>query len=765
MLVFLIFGIIGILNGLYLEFALSMVLYFLIFLFLFLVFKKRKSEILISMCFLIGFNVYTSNLVNCYDYKYLDKSIIEDEFEIISHRDVKEYYDKYIVKSSKKDKFILYLPHGNELKKGTKINLSGEFGLPDLSRNTGGFNYRRYLNSQKIYGIIRSEEYYISDLENFNLIYYIQDEIYQSFSKLFPKNEMGLIMGMMIGETKDISEDVLENFKVTGITHLIAVSGSNVVYVVTLVQFIFKKFFGKRNTYFISILFLIIFMLISGASASVCRATIMIILSICADIFFMKSDTFSNILTSAIILVFINPLVIYDVGFILSFGGTLGIVWLSKDFTILFKRLGKLSETLGVTCSAQPMLSPIMMYYFNTLSILSIFTNIIVVPISGSITILGFVIFIISKIYFPIAKLLSGTLYVLASFTIWVAETFSKLPFALIKTITPNIFEMALFYFVVFYFANVKKVKHYRFISTPFKLSNHDGTNNISMIIRKIKPRILIFFVIIFVFIEIICYKFPRNYLDIRGIDVGQGDAILVETDTRKFILVDGGGSENYDVGENVLLPYLLNRRVLHIDTIFSSHSDADHLNGIITVLENLKVNNIVIGKNALGYDSVYEIASKKNIKIIEVQNGDLLQIGNVKFEIISPNINLDNNNVNDYSLVFKLVFGEKSMLFTGDISSNAEEALYNVKSDILKVAHHGSKYSSSEKFLQKVKPSVSLIEVGKDNGYGHPDKEVLKRLERFSKVYTTAEYGEIGIKLYQNSIKVFKTNNFASQK
>ena len=761
MLGILLFSIIGILNGLYLEFTLSMVLYFLILLFLFLILKKKKSEVLISMCFLIGFNVYTSNLIKSYDYKYLDGSKIENEFDVISYREVIEYYDKYIVKSSNKDKFILYLPHGNEMKKGTKINLSGEFSLPDLARNTGGFNYRRYLNSQKIYGIIRSNKYYVSDLGNFNLIYYIQDEIYKSFSKLFPQNEMGLVMGMMIGETKDISEDVLENFKVTGITHLIAVSGSNVVYVVILVQFIFKKFFGKRITYFISILFLIVFMLISGASASVCRATIMIILSICADIFFMKSDTFSNILTSALILIFINPLVIYDVGFILSFGGTLGIVWLSKDFTTLFKRLGKLSETLGVTCSAQLILSPIMMYFFNTFSILSIITNMIVVPISGSITILGFVIFIISKIYFPIAKLLSGLLYVLLSFTIWLAEFFSKLPFALIKTITPNIFEMILFYFVIFYFVNFRKNKQYRFIGNQAKI-RRNGETNISNILSKIKPKTVLLFVIIFIFAEMIYYKCPRNYLDIRGVDVGQGDAVLVETDSRKFILIDGGGSENYDVGENILLPYLLDRRVLHIDTIFSSHSDADHLNGIITVLENLKVNNIVIGKDALGYDKVYEIAKRKNIKVIEVQKGDLIQIGNVNFEVISPNKNLDNKNVNDYSLVFKLVFGEKSMLFTGDISSNTENVLYNVKSDILKVAHHGSKYSTSEIFLQKVKPSLALVEVGKDNGYGHPDSEVIKRLERFSKVYTTAEHGEIGIKLYQNSIKVFKTNNFS---
>lgn len=669
MLIYLIFSIMGILTGLYLEFTLSMVLYFSLLLFSLFILKVKKLEILISICLLIGFNLYTANLINSYNCRYIDGSFIDGEFEIVSYRNVKDYYDKYIVKSNENNKFILYLPHGDELKKGTVINLSGEFNLPDLARNTGGFNYRRYLNSQKIYGVIRAKNYYVSNLAKFNLIYYIQDEISKSFARLFPKNEMGLIIGMMIGETKDISEDVLENFKTTGITHLIAVSGSNVVYVVVLVQFLFKKFFGKRATYFISIFFLILFMLISGASASVCRATLMIILSICADIFFLKSDTFSNILTSAFILILLNPLVIYDVGFILSFGGTLGIVLLSKDFTKFFKKLGKLNETLSVTCSAQLILAPIMMYYFNTFSILSIVTNIIVVPISGSITILGFAVFIISKISFPIAKLIANSLYVLATFTIWVANIFSKVPFSLIRTITPNVLEIFLFYLVVFYFANLKvRGKKYRFIGEA-----QNNETKVTKILANIRLIWVIAFIVVFAFSEIFYYRFPRNYLDIRGIDVGQGDSVLIETDSRKFILIDGGGSENYDVGENILLPYLLDRRVFNIDTIFSSHSDADHLNGIITALENMHVNNVVIGKGALGYEKLYQIAESKNVKVIEVQKGDILEIENLVFEVLSPSIEMDNSNVNDYSLVFKLIYGEKSMLFTGDISSAAE--------------------------------------------------------------------------------------------
>lgn len=286
------------------------------------------------------------------------------------------------------------------------------------------------------------------------------------------------------------------------------------------------------------------------------------------------------------------------------------------------------------------------------------------------------------------------------------------------------------------------KKKKFRFISNQKK---------------KVSFKIVLVVVGVLILIECLWYFVPRNYLDIRCVDVGQGDCVFIETNDRKKILIDGGGSETYDVGENVLLPYLLDRRVLCVDTIISSHSDADHLYGLITVLENIKVNRIIIAKNALGYDKVWEIAKHKNIEIIEVLKGDVIQIGDITIEVISPDRNTDNSDVNDYSLIVKLLYGKQSILLTGDISQKVEKTLYNVEADILKVAHHGSSSSSEEGFIKRVNPSLSIIGVGEDNKYGHPAKEVLKRLEHTSKVYTTAECGEIKIRMYKEFIKIFK--------
>lgn len=762
LVIILIASILGIIEGLFIDFNLCVVLNFFLIV-LCLVLKIDKTKFLILLICSLLFNIYTSLQINKFDVKYCEGEI-SGCFEIISYREVTNTYDKYIAKNLSGDKFLIYIPsQKNEIKKGTMLELSGEFALPDVSRNTGGFNYRRYLNSQKIYGSVFVSKYFTIEIPKFNFFYYIQEDIYQTMSKLLPKNEMGLTLGMMIGETKDISEDIMENFKNTGITHLVAVSGSNVVYVMLLVQFIFNKLIGKRATNFVSIFFIIIFMFVSGASSSVVRASIMVIMTLIANILHLKSDTINNIAFSALLLTIINPLILYDVGFVLSFGGTIGIVLISKDFSRIFEKLfnkifeklgvnkfqkflNSLVETLAVTCSAQLILTPIMLYYFNTFSLLSIVTNLIVVPFSGFITILGFVVYIISKISFAFASFFGKSLYVLTTFTIWTAEIFSKIPYSNLKIITPNLFEIIVFYFAVF--VGIKNID----LKSLFKKQKYKFIGGV----KKEKPfKILGIVISFFILIEIIQYNFPRNYVDIHCVDIGQGDSFYVKTPNNKNILIDGGGSENYDVGENILMPYLLDMRVNKIDTIFCSHSDADHLYGLLTVLENFKVNQIIIAKNSKGYEKLYKIAKNKNIKIFEVLRGDVIEIDKIKFEVLSPELKQNNSDVNAYALVLKMIYGNESMLFTGDITKETEENLYNVKSSILKVGHHGSKTSTSEKFLARVSPKLSIISVKKNNSYGHPNEEVLKRLKQYSKIYTTAECGEIKIKMYKNKLKI----------
>ena len=212
-----------------------------------------------------------------------------------------------------------------------------------------------------------------------------------------------------------------------------------------------------------------------------------------------------------------------------------------------------------------------------------------------------------------------------------------------------------------------------------------------------------------------------------------------------KKILIDGGGNRDlkgFDVGENVLLPYLLDRGIFTIDYLLISHFDSDHCNGLIAVLEKLNVGVVIFSKQteiSKEYENILEIIKRKNIPIKVVEKGDRIILDKYTYlDILYPDFKISEKDLNNNSIVAKLSYGKFSMLFTGDVEKEAEKYLVgldfharqNLQSTILKIPHHGSKSSSTEEFLNMVKPRVALIGVGKDNTFGHPVPEVINRLE-----------------------------------
>ena len=298
-----------------------------------------------------------------------------------------EYYNKYIFESENKDKFLLYVSKAISLEKNSSVNLKGNFKLPSKQRNRGGFDYSKYLYSQKIYGSIfieHSEDIQILEVNKTNLISNIQNSIFENLELFFPKEQLGILIGMIIGDTSYITDEVENSFKLSGITHLLAVSGSNVAYIIFATKFLFQKILGKCFSNYITIITVILFVLVSGATPSVVRAGIMAIILILSEILSRQPNTYATIAVTAVLILLYNPLIICDVGFILSFGGTLGIVLLntkiSKKFYFLSenKLFKSIAEMLSVTLSAQIILTPVMWYYFNTISIISILTNLLV---------------------------------------------------------------------------------------------------------------------------------------------------------------------------------------------------------------------------------------------------------------------------------------------------------------------------------------------------------------------------------------------------
>ena len=421
-----------------------------------------------------------------------------------------------------------------------------------------------------------------------------------------------------------------------------------------------------------------------------------------------------------------NPYNIRNNGVLLSFGGTIGIICFlsiinkpntnhnlalesSKINKIKNKIINYAKNIFCVSFSAQIILIPIIAYNYKTISLTFFITNILTSSLIGLIIIFGFIIILISFIFFDISKLLGLFYNVLIKLLLFITENTSKIPFSKIYVKMPYIYEIILYYIFIF---------------TIFYLYKKYGKDiffiKIKRIIKKYHKKIiavLLIFILIFLSINYI----PKK-LRVYFIDVGQGDSCLIITPKNTKILIDGGGSESYDVGGQILLPYILSRRITKIDYIICSHFDTDHCGGIKTILENLKVKNLVISKQKEQYDNfkeIIEIARKKKVNIIVVKAKDILKFDKSAYmKILYPTEPLSHDDINNNSIVGKFICDNTSILFTGDIEKVAEEnilKLYDkkeLKSDILKAGHHGSKTSSTAEFIEAVSPKIVLIGV-----------------------------------------------------
>lgn len=355
---------------------------------------------------------------------------------------------------------------------------------------------------------------------------------------------------------------------------------------------------------------------------------------------------------------------------------------------------------LAVTLSAQILIFPIMIMNFNTVSFSFFLSNILAMPVLGVIIILGYVNIFLSFVLFDFAKFISMFLKSFIYILNLISQICARLPLSNITVITPHYITIIVYYIIV--------------IGVFFAYKNN--------LLDKIKKhsKIITAIIISFVLILGISYIIPKN-LRIYFIDVGQGDSTLVISPEGKKILIDGGEAE-----QKIIVEYLLDRKIQKLDYVCISHLDSDHCGGIFEVLEKLTVENVIIGKqseNCENLEKLLSIASKKKINVISVEQGDLIEIPetDIFLEIIFPSSKnvIKNNAINNNSLVFRLIYREFKMLFTGDIEKEAENIILeqsseNLEVDIIKVAHHGSSTSSIQTFLDKVNPQIAVIGVRK---------------------------------------------------
>lgn len=532
---------------------------------------------------------------------------------VISEKQEKPYYNKYKIQikyNNRKIKLYITTKKGEILEYGDKIIFSGTFMKPETQRNYKGFNYSQYLKQLKIYGTIRCEKIKIVNKNQGNKILQISNKISNQIiyntKKILDEETSSILLGIILGDKTNIDEEKQENFKNASMSHILAVSGMHVTYIILGMNIILKKIIGKRQTHILNILILIFYMFITNFSPSITRAGIMGIIMLFSKIIYRKNDIYTSISISLFSILIYNPFLIQNLGLKLSYGGIIGIVIFNKSILKILKDMkinnktykykirpkfqniiDKVKEILSISFSVQLFILPIILYNLNTFSPYFLISNLILSIFIGPIVITGFLFIIVILINIQVANSFREIIKIGIQILIIISKI-GSLPKAKIYVATPNLFLIMIYYFlsiIILFIYNIYTCKKSN--KTYIRVKNIIAL--IKLKLRKHRTK-LKKIVLLLTFVFIILKYVPKN-LNVYFIDVGQGDSSFIVTPRNKTILIDGGGSTNSDfnVGKNTLVPYILDRGFNKIDIVIISHFDNDHVRFYSTFIKRDK--------------------------------------------------------------------------------------------------------------------------------------------------------------------------------
>lgn len=607
-----------------------------------------------------------------------------------------------------------------------RVYITGEVSIPKERSNPGTFDYRRYLKSIGIRCIITAEN--IENVKKAGGIAALLKSAKCRTADIFESalgDDSAVVMGLLFGETSGIDEDIIETFRRGGTAHVLAVSG---LHLGLLYSFLCRFKRKKRSipADIAIVLALSAYTALAGFTASVVRACLMIFIHIAGNHLNRRYDLISSTCVSMIIILAVNPMQIYSAGFQMSF---LAVITLGIMIPLIQK---KIKGILLPMIAVQTGMVPYTMYVFNYVSLTSVISNIPVYFIAAAMIPAG--ISVIAFCWLPvIAKPAAMITGLFVKLLLWCNDFTYMGGVFTFDVASPSVIFLAVYYIFIFYMCS--------------------EAGQIALIRRNYKKIAAVFAA------AVICGAGCSVYLsdgfektDMVFVDVGQGDCLHIKAGG-KNLLIDGGGSFNYNVGKSTLKPYLLKNGVTKIDMAIATHLHTDHYQGLKELSQTYRIKKLGVYEA----NSVNENHLKKEFKtdeILYLAAGDVINMGrNVSVKVLSPDRGnpLDEKDENKNSLVLRVNIKGSSVLMTGDIDEKGEMTLIadtDIKADILKVAHHGSRYSSCEKFIAVAAPKIAVIQVGK-NTYGHPSEEVIKRLENHKiTVLRNDEQGAVGIRV-----------------
>jgi competence protein ComEC len=558
----------------------------------------------------------------------------------------------------------------------------------------------------------------------------IKERARLSIQRSLPEPQASLLVGILLGDDSGMTRELADAFRRTGMTHIIAISGFNIALLMALADRLAAPLLPRRTAAVVIMAFIAAYTALVGGAASVVRAALMGGVYLLSMRFLGRPTlALASLLLTAVVMTAVDPATLWDVGFQLSFAATLGLMLYAGPWTRrLEARAGPtvarlLGEGLVVTAAAQVLALPLILYYFGQLSLASLPANLLVLPAQPGVMISGGVT-ALSGMAVPLLGQMTGWVsWLFLAYTTDIITLLAALPHAAVPLRLGGAGLAGVYGLVaVATVAASQRSKPDRVLATASGL--------------RVKPYALLSASLVAVLLAgLWATTGPDGRLHVSFLDVGQGDAILIESPAGHQVLIDGGRYPTAVLNE-------LGRHVPFwdhtLDVVVATHPDEDHIVGLVPVLERYQVGTLVTNgapaDNDATYSALLDMAAARGTQLHIASPGEALALGGATLTILHPDAAYESDGTNGRSIVARLVYGDLSVLLTGDAEEAAEAWLLRsgapLASTVLKAGHHGSNGSSSAPFLNAVQPMVAVISAGRDNNFGHPHPAVLARLE-----------------------------------
>ncbi|QQZ10803.1 DNA internalization-related competence protein ComEC/Rec2 [Heyndrickxia vini] len=647
---------------------------------------------------------------------------------------------KYKIQTEEEKERIL-----NTIKNGQYCTISGELIRPDVNRNENLFNYKEYLFRNNIHWILNgsmiteckdSNKHFITKLKQ------LREQGLKNIDRSFSDEIAPYAKALIFGDSSSFSDEIYSLYQRLGIVHLLAISGLHVGIISAAIFYLLIRIgFSREFSSYVLLALLPIYALLTGVNPPVVRAACMsmlVIVSIQKKFPFSSLDALS---ISFILFLIRDPFILFNIGFQLSYTVCSSIILASKSILPIYKHY--LAKTMMVSFVSQLAAIPILSVHFFEFSIISIISNVLYVPFYTFIVLPLLII----TYFFTFTHNAVFTIFERASgWMIFLSEKIGQMidvKGTVLVIGKPGIIVLILF-----------------IVATQWVFFMLEKGNSV---IKSLVPLVLLIG-----FIKVFQIYSPQG--EVTFIDVGQGDSILIRLPfNRGTYLIDTGGQldfqqdewkkkiKKFEIGNDIIIPLLKSKGITAIDKMVLTHSDADHIGAASEVMKNLSVKQILLSPNSWEkplMSNTLDVAKSLDVPLRVVKAGTKWTNSSGVFQFVSPFD--DTYEGNNDSLVLYAEFGGKRWLFTGDLEEQGETELlnkYQFEIDVLKVGHHGSISSSSEKFINVLKPKYAIISAGKNNRYGHPRPEVLDLLAIHRiQIFRTDQQGAIQYKFYQNN-------------